>query len=50
VLDHAFLLVPAQAGVAQFLASFNEFPPSQTPASFSLDQVMKTLQEGAGSK
>jgi arylsulfatase len=50
LLDHAFMLVPAQAAVGQFLESFKEFPPSQKPASFSIDQVMQKLQEGAGSK
>ena len=42
-IDRAFLVVPAQAYVAQWLQSFREFPPSQKPASFSLDQVMKQL-------
>jgi arylsulfatase len=50
LMDHLFLMVPAQARVAQFLTTFKEFPPSQTPASFSIDQVMKKLQEGTGSK
>ncbi len=47
--ERTFLLVPAQAYVAQWLSSFREFPPRQRPASFSLDQVMQKLQEGAGS-
>jgi arylsulfatase len=42
--DRLFLLVPAQQYVGQFLASFKEFPPSQKPGSFSLDQVLATLQ------
>jgi arylsulfatase A-like enzyme len=50
LLDHAFMLVPAQAGVAKFLESFKEFPPSQKPASFSIDQVVQQMQEGAASK
>jgi arylsulfatase len=29
------------------LASFKEFPPRQKPASFSLDEVMQKIQEGA---
>ena len=29
---------------AQFLATFKEFPPSQKPGSFSLDDVVKALQ------
>ena len=29
VFDHAYLVVPAQAYVADFLATFTEYPPSQ---------------------
>jgi len=47
LLDHAFVLVPAQAVVGQFLTTFQEFPPSQKSASFSIDQVMDKLREGA---
>lgn len=36
-LDHAFLLVPAQAHVANFLQTFKEFPPRQRAASFTID-------------
>jgi len=43
-IDRTFLLVPAQEHVAQFLASFKEFPPSQKVGSFSLDQVLEKLQ------
>jgi arylsulfatase len=45
LLDRAFLLVPAQAYVGKFLATFREYPPRQKAASFSLDQVMEQLQE-----
>ena len=45
-IEHLFLLVPAQQYVGQFLASFKEFPPSQKPGSFSLDQVLEKLQSG----
>ena len=50
LLDRAYLLVPAQAYVGQFLATFAEFPPRQKAASFSLDQVMEQLQENMGSQ
>ncbi len=43
LLDHAFLLVPAQDYVGQFLASFKEFPQRQKAASFNLDDVMSKL-------
>ncbi|HYV13704.1 MAG TPA: arylsulfatase [Pyrinomonadaceae bacterium] len=52
--DRAFLLVPAQAIVAEFLQTFKEFPPRQKPASFSIDQALekatqnqKALAKGA---
>jgi arylsulfatase len=44
---HIFLLVPAQAIVAEFLATFKEFPPRQKSASFSLDQVMAKMMDSA---
>jgi arylsulfatase len=44
LLDRAFLLVPAQAYVADFLATFKDYPPRQKAASFSLDQVMEMMQ------
>ena len=47
-LDHAFLLVPAQAYVAEFLATFAEFPPRQTPASFTIDQILEQLRKPSG--
>jgi arylsulfatase len=50
LLDHAYLLVPAQAYVGNFLATFKDYPPRQKAASFSLDQVMEKLQTGGGSK
>ncbi|WP_086980846.1 arylsulfatase [Vibrio aphrogenes] len=50
VLDHVYLYVPAQAYVAKFLETFKEFPPSQSPASFNLDSVMKKLQEAPTTK
>ena len=45
VLDHAYLVIPAQAGVAQFLGTFTEFPPAQRPASFSIDQIQEQLKQ-----
>ncbi len=49
LIDRVYLLVPAQAYVAQFLETFKEFPPRQKAASFSLDQVMEQLSENVGS-
>jgi arylsulfatase len=46
LLDRAYLLVPAQAYVGQFLQTFKDYPPRQKAASFSLDKVMETLETG----
>jgi arylsulfatase len=43
LLDHAFLLVPAQDIVGEFLMTFKEYPPRMEAASFSLDKVMEQL-------
>jgi len=50
LIDRAYLLVPAQNYVGQFLATFKDYPPRQKAASFSLDQAMEQLSAGAGSK
>jgi arylsulfatase len=47
-IDHVFVLVPAQAIVAQHLQSFQEFPPRQKPGSFSVDQAMQMLMNQKG--
>ena len=48
LLDHVYFFVPAQAYVGDFLATFQEFPPRQRAASFSLDQVMEMLTPPGG--
>ena len=45
VLDHSWLLVPAQAYVGKFIQSFAAYPPRQKSASFNLDEVLKKMQE-----
>ena len=47
-LERAFLVVPTQAVVAQFVATFRDFPPRQKPSSFSVDQIMEQLQKPQG--
>ncbi len=42
-LDRSYVLVPAQTLVGEFLATFQEFPPRQTPSSFTIDQVMAQM-------
>jgi arylsulfatase A-like enzyme len=43
--DRAFLLVPAQAIVGEFLQTFKEFPPRQRPSSFSIDQALEKARQ-----
>jgi arylsulfatase len=44
-VDRAFALVPAQAAVAAFLKTFEEFPPRQRPASFSISDALEKVRE-----
>ena len=48
MMDHAYITYGAQPGVGQFLESFKEFPPSQRPASFTIDQAMEKLRQNLG--
>ncbi|MHC5083253.1 MAG: arylsulfatase [Planctomycetota bacterium] len=48
LIDRAYLLVPAQAYVGEFLSTFREYPPRQKAASFSLDQVMEKMTQPIG--
>lgn len=49
-IDRAFLLVPAQAYVSQWLQSFAEFPPRMKPGSFNLSDAMEKLTANANSR
>jgi arylsulfatase len=48
MLDHAFMLVRAQAYVGRFLATFKDYPLRQKAASFSIDQALEKLQRPSG--
>ena len=43
MLDRAYLLVPAQDIVGEFLMTFKDYPPRMKAASFSLEKVMEKL-------
>jgi arylsulfatase len=47
LMDHVFLLVPAQDYVGQFLTTFRDYPQRQKAASFNLDEVMQKLKESS---
>ena len=42
-MDHAFLLVPAQGYVGDFLKTFEKFPPRQKAASFTIGDALEKL-------
>jgi arylsulfatase len=50
LINHVFLLVPAQQYVGQFLMTFKDYPQRQKAASFNMDEVLRNLQEGGGGK
>jgi arylsulfatase A-like enzyme len=45
LLDHAFMMVPAQAYVGQFIQTFKEFPQRQKAGSFNMDEVMEKMKQ-----
>jgi arylsulfatase len=47
-LDHAFVVLAAQAIVTRFLETFKEFPPRQRAASFTIDQALEKMEAAAG--
>jgi arylsulfatase len=49
LLDHAWVLVPAQAYVAEMLQTLVAFPPRQAPSSFTIDKMMEKLLAGVPS-
>jgi arylsulfatase A-like enzyme len=44
VSDGAGAFMAAQPVVGRFLATFKDFPPSQRPSSFSIDQLVEQMQ------
>jgi arylsulfatase A-like enzyme len=43
--DNVYLVIEGTRRAANFLETFIEFPPSQTPASFSIDQVEDAVKK-----
>ena len=43
--DAAGAFLASSAVVGQFLATFKEYPPSQRPSSFSIDQIVEKMQK-----
>ena len=42
-MDHAFIIMPTQTIVQEFLATFKEYPPRQKAASFTIDQILQQM-------
>ena len=43
--DRLFLILPAVGLVGEYLKTFEEFPPRQRPASFSIDQAIEKARQ-----
>jgi arylsulfatase len=49
LMDHVFLLIPAQARVAQALETLKAFPPRQKAASFTVSDAIEKMTATLGS-
>jgi arylsulfatase A-like enzyme len=49
MISRGYLIIASQAIVAPFLATFQEFPPRQRAASFTIDQAMEKLEASISS-
>lgn len=48
--DGAAAMLAAPPVVGKFLESFKDYPPSQRPSSFSIDQLMEKMQQSFQSR
>jgi arylsulfatase A-like enzyme len=48
MMSQPYIFMGANAEVGRLIATFKEFPPSQRPASFSIDQALEVLQKASG--
>ena len=48
LMDHVFILVPAQDYIGKFLLTFKDYPQRQKAASFNIDEVFAKLKEAGG--
>ncbi|MCA9017259.1 MAG: sulfatase-like hydrolase/transferase, partial [Planctomycetaceae bacterium] len=49
-LSRVYVIVPMQQLAANFLQTMQEYPPSQTPGSFNLEKIKKTIEEAASGR
>jgi len=48
VLHKAYVALGASLGAAKFLETFKDFPPSQRPATFTIDQAVQKMKQSIG--
>jgi arylsulfatase len=46
VISNGYVVLAASVVVAKYLETYKDFPPSQRPASFTIDQAVQKLKEG----
>ena len=49
LIQNSYLILLAQDATAKWLSSFKEFPPSQAPGSFNVDNYLRMLSQAAQS-
>jgi arylsulfatase A-like enzyme len=50
IMDHAYIVYGAQGAVAKYLETYREYPPSQHPASFTVQGLMDQMHRDVDSK
>ncbi len=50
LLDHAYIQYGAVAQIAEYLETYKEYPPSQKPASFSVEGLMENMHRAVDPK
>jgi len=43
-LDHDYLVLASQSVIADFMASFKDFPPRQKAATYTIGEAMEKMQ------
>src|SRR5262249_22138816 len=46
LITKGYIALAASTVVGKYLESYKDFPPSQRPASFTIDQAMEKLRQG----
>jgi arylsulfatase len=50
MIEQGYILLAGSTLTGEFLATFKDFPPSQRPATFTIDQAMEKLKQTMGSQ